>query len=435
MSEPLHIGGAMLWLGDCLEVLRTLPEASVDACVCDPPYDLLQAGRNGSGRSNEPDNPFGRHGSKGGGFMGLAWDATGVAFKPETWAEVLRVLKPGAHLLAFGGTRTYHRMACAIEDAGAEIRDAIFCWFYGTGFPKSLDVSKALDDAVGAERKVVGRKAVGMGNGRGPGFGHDGGNDGLPVAAPTTDAAKRWSGWGTALKPACEPCVVARKPLVGTVAANVRRFGTGGLNIDGCRIAGPPSGLKPYTRNVTPPMGGDKAIRACAVAGREVNYQDHPAGRWPANVILDEEAAAMLDEQSGVLTSGLMRAGTPRGPQGEVYRKGFSGQPMAQDTYADSGGASRFFYCAKPSPEERDGNTHPTVKPVALMRWLCRLVTPPGGMVLDPFMGSGTCGVAATAEGFRYLGIEREPSYFAIAERRLRAATAQGNLFAPRAAP
>lgn len=409
--------------GDCRDVMRSLEPESVDAIVSDPPYGLS--------------------------FMGKEWDhgVPGVEF----WTEALRVAKPGAHLVAFGGTRTYHRLAVAIEDAGWEVRDCL-SWLYGSGFPKSLAVDKAIDkvngetdrlhrftawmrttgvtasqvnaatgtfmgshyltagsqpaiptpelwtklrplcgevpewvdklvERIAAEREVVGWR-VGVDTTK-QSIACSVSAQGLDtstrrkfdITAPSTDAAKRWHGWGTALKPAWEPIILARKPLVGTVAANVTQYGTGGINVDGCRLEA-----------LTP----DEVARS----GRSTNgsvygeYQSvdwkrdrkaHP-GRWPANVCLDEDAAAMFPE-------------------------------------------SRYFYTAKASRREREAgdvkNLHPTVKPIALMRWLCRLVTPPGGLILDPFNGSGSTGCAAVLEGFRYLGAELEAEYVEIARRRI----------------
>ena len=312
-------------VGDCVEVLRGLPDGIFDACVCDPPYDLP------------------------GGFMSLAWDRRGVAFDPSTWREVFDVLKPGAHLLAFGGARTHHRMACAVEDAGFDLRDCLM-WLYGQGMPK-----------------------------------------------------------GKNLKPAWEPIVLARKP------------GRGGLQIEGCRV--PLNGEKPPTGSGK----GNKRSKFSQVATSAGNGGNTTpeTGRWPANVLLDEEAARMLDEQSGI-TRGDSRAGTDkvgRRPGGFFNTGSDSGDgvPCAR-VYADSGGASRFFYVAKASRSEREAGLaaeHPTVKPLALMRWLVRLVTPPGGIVLDPFAGSGTTLLAAREEGFDAVGIEREENYAEIARRRL----------------
>lgn len=369
---------ARILTGDCLDLMPTLDAESVDAIVTDPPAGIS--------------------------FMGKAWDhhkggrEQWISWLADVMRECLRVAKPGAHALVWALPRTSHWTGTACELAGWEVRDRI-THLFGSGFPKSLDVSKAIDKA--------------------------------------TDAARQWEGWGTALKPAAEDWWLLRKPLSGTVAANVQAHGTGALNIDGCRIAG----KKPDT---TRGAGGQHGITS--PRGAQGRILDDGAGRWPANVVLDEDAARLLDEQSGERTSGQPRIdrgrggiwspsdGTPCGPQ-----------------YGDYGGASRFFYTAKASRAERermeggptepvrrtDGravdienprlrtsprvNHHPTVKPLDLMRWLVRLVTPPGGLVLDPFAGSGTTGVAAMAEGFRFLGIEREPEYVAIAEARLNA--------------
>ena len=338
------------WLvqGDCRVELLRAPENSIDACVTDPPYEL--------------------------GFMGKAWDRSGVANDPATWEAVLRVLKPGGYLLAFGGTRTHHRMVCAIEDAGFEIRDEIQ-WLYGSVFPKS----------------------------------HNG----------------PWG--GTALKPACEPICVARKPLIGTVAANVLEHGTGALNIDGCRIATDDAlGGGSSTRGQQmsggwrrPWMDDPAAVAANAARSRDSVAKSEALGRWPANVILDPEAAAILDEQSGTLQSGDPGSSIV-GPdrQRNCYGKFGGGIPLTG--YGDTGGASRFFYCAKPGKKERgEGNSHPTVKPIALLRYLVRLVTPPGGTVLDPFAGSGTTLLAALQEGFDCIGIELNEEYIEISKRRL----------------
>ncbi len=418
--------------GNNLDILPTLADNSIDSIVTDPPYEL--------------------------GFMGKKWDSSGIAYSVELWQQCLRVLKPGGHLLSFGGTRTYHRVAVAIEDAGFELRDSI-AWLYGSGFPKSLDVSKAIDknngevgrllrftewmrttgltskqidqatetnmgghyltaksqpaiptrrlwsklrplcgqvpdwvdelvERIEAEREVVGQKIVngeeGTAGGYQNGIASVRGSDisiqrQINITAPSTDAAKEWEGWGTALKPALEPITVARKPLVGTVAENVLQHGTGAINVDGGRVEG---------------------------------------GRWPANFIHD-------------------------------------GSEEATDLLKDS---ARFFYCAKASKADRDAgldgshskqmdesrkqgnpggdnprnrgvqertNFHPTVKPTDLMRYLCRLVTPPNGIVLDPFNGSGSTGCAAVLEGFQYIGIEREAEYIAISEKRIQARSKQ----------
>jgi site-specific DNA-methyltransferase (adenine-specific) len=330
--------------GDCIDVLREMPDASIDAIVTDPPYEL--------------------------GFMGKHWDASGVAYNVDLWRDVLRVLKPGGHLLTFGGTRTWHRLACAIEDAGFEVRDSI-AWLYGSGFPKSLDVSKAIDKAAGVEREVVGKARL---HSNVHSFANSDAytaTDFRPdITAPATDDARRWQGWGTALKPAHEPIVVARRPLDGTVAANVLRHGTGALNIDGCRIG------------TDDRFGGGAKATSGFVDGYEGDgwTPGSTLGRWPANVVLDESQAAELGEHS------------------------------------------RFFYVAKAPTRERpnhDGIKHPTVKPLALMRYLIKLVTPPGGVVLDPFAGSGTTAEACVLEGFQCIAIEREADYIPLITQRL----------------
>lgn len=362
----------LLLKGDCLAQLTRIPAESVDAIVTDPPYGL--------------------------GFMGKAWDALPPG---EDWARAcLRVLKPGGHLLAFGGTRTWHRLAVAVEDAGFELRDSI-AWLYGSGFPKSLDVSKAIDKAAGAEREVTGIRDD---KGRTQTFA---GGKTRPTleTAPATPEAVEWQGWGTALKPAFEPVVVARKPLAKgmTVAANVLAYGTGALNIDAGRVGD------------DAPAGFGKGA-AMGGAGSTI-------GRWPANVMLDESQAAALDEQSGTLTSGAnpRRRGADKG---RTVLGQFAGQDDANPQRGlDKGGASRFFYVAKAPKSERpldaDGVGHPTVKPLALMRQLVRLVTPLGGCVVDPFAGSGTTLEAAYLEGFESIGIELTPDYWPLIEARI----------------
>ena len=342
-----------LHLGDCLDVLATLPDNSVDSIVTDPPYGLS--------------------------FMGKTWDydVPSVAI----WEQCLRVLKPGGHLLAFAGTRTQHRMACRIEDAGFEIRDMI-AWVYGSGFPKSLDVSKAIDKAAGVEREVVGSKVTGRALG-GSNWRDDdaGGQEVVPITAPATEAARQWSGWGTALKPALEPITMARKPLSGTVAETVLQHGTGAINVDGCRVAhGDDVDMNAVNRQQA--EGTGRAVGKSfigAMLGKEVPMYK-PGGRWPANIIHDGSNEAALALKSG----------------------------------------ARFFYTAKAGKDDREtDNNHPTVKPTTLMAYLCRLVTPPGGTVLDPFMGSGSTGKAATVNGFRFIGIERDPEYHKIAQARI----------------
>jgi DNA modification methylase len=393
VTDCVTIGPCTLYCGDCRSVMASISPSSVDSIVTDPPYGLS--------------------------FMGKGWDhgVPGVEF----WQAALRVAKPGAHLLAFGGTRTFHRLACAIEDADWEIRDCIM-WVYGSGFPKSLDVSKAIDKEAGAEREVVGTKL-----GR-PGMAKDGSNQrngfdsafggnasgAMPsdITAPATDAARQWQGWGTALKPAWEPIIVARKPLAGTVAANVQQYGTGGINVDGCRVETDELKGKIYNNK------GD-ALTWGGTYGKGT-VEGNSIGRFPANLIHDgsEEVLAgfpLTKSQGHIPRSG---AESRIDGWGMVVRQG---QPE-NNAFGDSGSAARFFYCAKASRSERgEGNNHPTVKPLALMRYLVKLVTPPNGIVLDPFCGSGSTGLAIT-DGQQFVGIEQNPEYVAIAANRLRPA-------------
>ena len=434
-SPYLDDGDVRLYLGDCAEVMREMDPDSVDAVVCDPPYGLEFMGKEwdapwkGSAAAHaharvvraDEVTPTGQaHSTSAGPYLaaGVNKYEAGQPFAAwcESWArEALRVLKPGGHLLAFGGTRTFHRLTCGIEDAGFEIRDCL-SWLYGSGFPKSLDVSKAIDKAAGAEREVVGttRTNVGM---QGGNFASGGATGEVDVTAPATDAAREWEGWGTALKPAWEPCVVARKPLAGTVAENVQAHSTGALNIDGCRIG------TDDTLGRTNNGREHYAPTSFTVAPSErttYDRSDGAGGRWPANVALDEQAAEMLDAQSGERPTGDVR------PYRRANTNGYSGAQPAQSTFTrdgDTGGASRFYYTAKASRADRNtsgaNNTHPTVKPTDLMRWLVRLVTPPGGVVLDPFAGSGSTLVAARAEGVRAIGIEQAEEYAAIISDRL----------------
>jgi len=379
-----------LYHGDCLQVLADLPADSVDAVVTDPPYGLA--------------------------FMGRKWDYDVPSV--EIWQQVLRVLKPGGHLLAFAGTRTQHRMAVRIEDAGFEIRDLIM-WVYGSGFPKSLDVSKAIDRAAGAEREVVGQAKMGIS----AAGSHEGWkrpahlSETYNITVPATDAAKQWAGYGTALKPSCEPVTMARKPLAGTVAENVLQYGTGGINVDACRVEGI-KGVPASPRREA--HGGD----AGGVYGR---YESPPtdtagwnpnAGRWPANVIHDgsEEVVSLFPEAGG----GFGKRGAAR--QMEGWGMGGDLQTVG---FGDTGSAARFFYTAKADASERRGSKHPTVKPLDLMRYLVRLVCPVGGVVLDPFSGSGTTIEAARDEHCRSIGIEMNAEYLADTLERLK----QGVLF------
>jgi len=422
----------MLLKGNCLELLAEMPDNSVDSIVTDPPYEL--------------------------GFMGKSWDNSGIAYSVELWSQALRVLKPGGHLLAFGGSRTYHRLASAVEDAGFEIRDQIM-WLYGSGFPKSLDVSKAIDKAAGAEREVVGHNhyanrrpnaVPGEVMETGLGINHD-------ITAPATLKAQQWQGWGTALKPAHEPIVVARKPLIGTVAANVLTYGTGAMNIDGSRVPSDDGFEKAWDKPVSTNISaqGGKYISEGNQHTVDLTSNRPVGGRWPANVIHDgsEEVLEGFPD-TGKSTGGRIgkksMGAVTNVPAGD-YQAGDPG-------YGDSGSAARFFYCAKASKSERNAglegfelkresdrpsddkpggdnprnrtntasqNFHPTVKPIALMRYLVKLVTPPNGTVLDPFLGSGTTAVAAILEGFNWMGCEMTEDYWPIIEARVAWAEAQ----------
>lgn len=372
----IEIGSSELHLGDSRDVLAEMPDACIDAVVCDPPYALVSIVKRFGGENAAPAKGNDAYARASAGFMGKSWDTGEVAFAVEFWQQVMRVLKPGGHVIAFAGTRTYHRLAVAIEDSGFEIRDQL-AWVYGSGFPKSHDVSKAIDKAAGAEREVVG-VAKGAGTKDPTSFGN-GHNSEFDITRPATPEAQQWEGWGTALKPAWEPIVLARKPLIGTVAANVLAHGTGAINIDGCR---PPVTIE-EVEMMRKRSGG--AIGDKTGVTFEGGFSRAPAGnelgRFPANIIHD-------------------------------------GSDEVVERFPP--GAARFFYSPKASKKDRgEGNTHPTVKPTDLMAYLCRLVTPPGGVVLDPFMGSGSTGKAAVREGFRFVGIEREAEYFAIAAARL----------------
>lgn len=401
-----------LYHGDCIEVMQGMADASVDAIVTDPPYGLEFMGKEWDAPwkdsrakfrdSSEVDDESAHWMSQALGTFPEAYVA-GPSFQSwctEWSTEALRVLKPGGHMLAFGGTRTWHRLACAIEDAGFEVRDSI-AWIYGSGFPKSLDVSKAIDKGEGHWRGKAGDVTTGNASMAGGNY------ERTPKGDPITAAAAAWQGWGTGLKPAFEPIVVARKPLIGTVAANVLAHGTGALNIDGCRV-----GTDGGTAGAT--AGPSTGILGDGLNG-DFSKPVPGLGRWPANVILDESQARELDRQSGVTTAG---AAGKKGSSGFVA--GYDGEYDVP--YGDTGGASRFFYTAKADATERprvDGVAHPTVKPLDLMRYLVRLVTPPGGVVLEPFAGSGTTLEACIVEGFRCIGIEREVDYLPLIVQRV----------------
>jgi site-specific DNA-methyltransferase (adenine-specific) len=383
----------VLYHGDCLQVLRTLSDESIDAVVSDPPYGLS--------------------------FMGKRWDYDVPSV--EIWAECLRVLKPGGHLLAFAGTRTQHRMAVRIEDAGFEIRDMI-AWVYGSGFPKSLDVSKAIDKAAGVEREVIGtgKRSQNQSEGWDRPWKKEQmaeiGGSGMAkynITAPATPEARQWQGWGTSLKPSLEPITVARKPLIGTVAANVLAHGTGGINVDGCRVGTEP----PAPRNAPKKIIRGGKFHASADAEQEMSHYNPTEGRWPANLIHDgsDEVVGLFPE-----TAPAKMADRGKGIDGPTFRH-TTGTETGVRGHDDSGGsAARFFYCAKASKRDRgESNKHPTVKPTTLMRYLCKLITPPGGLILDPFTGSGSTGRGAVLEGFRFVGMELDAEHVKEAKRRI----------------
>ena len=422
----------MILTGDLLAALPTIKANSFDGCLCDPPYHLTTGKKGGSGDASvNLESPYGRARVTT-GFMGKAWDGGAVAFQAETWEAILRVLKPGAMLLAFGGTRTHHRLMCAIEDAGFEIRDCMM-WMHGQGFPKSLDISKAIDKAAGAEREVISTiRAKGGGTehiNRSNHEGHDyrpgayqKGENILDVTAPSTDAAKCFAGYGTALKPAYEPIIIAMKPCEGTFAENALKWGVAGINIDRGRIEA--EGHPLLESGNTNTAGTNCYGAGISGGGRAIGQTD--TGRWPANVILDPESAAALDEQSGHLVSGNNPAKRSADKHRGVYA-GWKGEQCLVHRGADSGGASRFFYCAKASRSERGlKNSHPTVKPLKLTEYLASLILPPfqgnPRRLLVPFAGSGSEMIGAQRAGWEdTVGIEREPEYVEIAETRLAA--------------
>lgn len=423
--ETFLNGRVTLHPGDCLEVLARLDPESVDSVVTDPPYHLTSIVKRFGAENAAPAKAgkTGAYARASRGFMGKQWDGGDIAFRPELWAAVLRVLKPGGHVVAFSGTRTYHRMACAIEDAGFEIRDSLQ-WLYGSGFPKSHDVSKAIDKHLG-----VSREQVRDDNPRNP-KATGGGRDGTEGATrpwieaaiingyhekdgpiPATAAAAAWDGFGTALKPACEPICLARKPLIGTVAENVLKHGTGSINIDACRV-----GSDTRSRST-----GQQISENTSMAGGNYSREivGTVQGRWPANIIHDgsDEVVGAFPQSDGGIAVQRNGGGMKIGGNG-IYG-GSNPTPRPDAGYNDTGSAARFFYTAKADADDRLGSKHPTVKPLDLMQWLVRLVTPKGGLVLDPFAGTGTTGEAAWREGMRAVLIEREPEYQTDIARRM----------------
>lgn len=397
-----------LFNDDCLKALKELPDNSVDSVITDPPYHLTSIvkrfGKEGSAPAQFGTDGAFKRASKG--FMGKEWDGGDISFRTEIWEECLRVLKPGGHLLSFSHSRTYHRMAVAIEDAGFEIRDQIM-WVYGSGFPKSHNIGKAIDKLQGNDREVVGERIADD---------ITGGN--FITSKPDkmiqiTKGNSPYEGWGTALKPAHEPIVMARKPFKGSVAENVLKYGTGGINIDESRI-GTDDNLNGggYSKNYT--------TSTFLKNGGKLEYKQ-PEGRFPANIIFDEEAGKILDEQSGELKPTTSRTST-KPKNATSYSLGGDANP--NQLYNDKGGASKFFYCPKANKKDRNeglevNSSHPTVKPTKLMEYLIKLVTPKNGIVLDPFMGSGSTGKAAIKNNFAFIGIEREKEYFEIAKNRI----------------
>lgn len=385
--------------GDCLALLRTLPSDSLDACVTDPPYHLTEGKKGGSGPASASSRtPQGRA-RIGTGFMGAKWDGGNTAFQVELWAEVRRVLKPGAHLLAFGGTRTWHRMVCAIEDAGFEIRDCIRNeqsttetwpgWLYGCGMPKSHNVAKAIDRTHG----------------------------------PGTAEAAQWAGWGSSLKPAWEPITVARKPFPRTLASNVLQHGVGGLHIDACRIHGDDAQGGAYTIKRRKPGAEQNRTGGSYRPDDGPDYHGIQApGRWPANVVHDgsDEVLAAFAAAGSRGASAPASGPKLRGVNTSVAHGLRRGLPDGQAPAFHNGGGSpaRFFFSGKAGKADRAGSDHPTVKRVDLLRWLVRLVAQPGSRVLDPFAGSGTLGAACLAEGMHALMMERDPTFAADIRRR-----------------
>ncbi len=411
-SETFLNGRVTLHCGDNSTALAGFADGTFDSIVCDPPYALVSI-VNRFGSDNAAPAKDGIYKRSSSGFMGKKWDTGESAHSADFWSECLRVLKPGGYVLAFAGTRTYHRLACAIEDAGFEIRDMI-SWLYGSGFPKSHDVSKGIDRAAGAERETVGTRVSQGGRSGGNNEFSDvlNQNKRIEITAPATAPAIEWQGWGTALKPACEPICMARKPLSeGTVAANVLKWGTGAINVDGCRI-----GTSGGTAKENP-IKDSKTVSAYGNGLNGGGCIEINAGRWPANVIHDgsEEVVAGFPETESVGHHPAKRNGASMWAGDGGGLNGNSGA----EAWTDSGSAARFFYTAKADSDDRLGSKHPTVKPVDLMQYLVRLVTPKGGLVLDPFAGTGTTAEACFREGMSCTLLERESEYQADIRRRM----------------
>ena len=384
-----------LYFGDNRSKLKTILDNSIDSVVTDPPYEI--------------------------GFMGKSWDATGIAYDPRVWQECLRVMKPGAHLLAFGSPRTYHRLACAIEDAGFEIRDQVM-WLFGSGFGKGSDVGKAIDKAAGVEREVVGSRITGaamssresgedLGTG-GTGFGS--GQNEVAITAPATPEAAQWNGWATLLKPAHEPLVLARKPLEGTVAQNILKWGVGALNVDACRVEADDQYHSGYHSQETKVQG---QVYGWAQSEKFVRGEPHDKGRWPANIIHDGNVEFPEVSSGGTAAKFFYCAKASKRDRDE----GCEGMELKQTTGGggmnDPNGDN---VCGKyGSVKSPSRNHHPTVKPTDLMRYLVRLVTPPGGVMLDPFMGSGSTGKAAIYEECNFTGIELNAEFIEISVARM----------------
>ena len=392
-----------LYEGDCIKILKEFPDNYFTSVITDPPYDLK--------------------------FMGKKWDSTGIAFRIDTWKEILRVSKPGAILLAFGGTRTVHRLVCAIEDAGWEIRDGIeyFFWIYGSGFPKSLDISKAIDKEAGEYIKgsvlPSSRNTGASISGIATTFREK------TASNPQTESAKLWEGYGTALKPAHEPICFAMKPIEGTFANNAIKYGVAGINVDGGRVQFNGESDETETKNKNRHADFGSGPRNNKIFGadnrsRGDNGNYNPPGRWPANVIHDgspEVVGLFPDSKSCNSPSSAQPESKFRPGQGNY-------QPQGTIYPGDSGSAARFFYTAKASKSERgEGNTHPTVKPLALIKYLVNLVNPPkDGHILDPFIGSGTLALICEKLGIKYTGIDLDCQ---IAAKRIKQKTKQAKLF------